>query len=117
MTDCLFCKVISGKIPAQKVYEDEHVFAFNDINPQAPTHILIVPKKHISTINDISHSDNALIGELFLAAQTIAKQKKINVEGFRTVMNCNERGGQTVFHIQGSLNLLEWFLQLNFHKF
>ena len=99
MSDCLFCKIVAGEIPADKVYEDEHVYAFRDIDPKAPVHILIIPKKHIATINDIDHSDNAIIGEMFLAAQTIAKAEGIADAGYRTVMNCNEDGGQTVFHI------------------
>ena len=99
MTDCLFCKIVAGDIPAEKVYEDEHVYAFRDIDPKAPVHVLIIPKKHISTINDIDHSDNALIGEMVLAAQQIAKAEGIADDGYRTVMNCNENGGQTVYHI------------------
>lgn len=97
--DCLFCKIISGEIPSEKVYEDEYVYAFNDISPTAPVHVLIVPKKHISTINDIQEEDSALIGKIYLAAKKIAKEKGIAEDGYRVVTNCNEMAGQTVFHI------------------
>ena len=97
--DCLFCKIISGEIPSEKVYEDEYVYAFNDISPTAPVHILIVPKKHISTINDIQEEDSALIGKIYLAAKKIAKEKGIDEDGYRVVTNCNAMAGQTVFHI------------------
>ena len=99
MTDCIFCKIVQGEIPAEKVYENEHVVAFNDLNPQAPVHILVIPKKHISTINDISQDDTALIGEMYLAAKQIAADQGLSERGYRTVMNCNEEAGQTVFHI------------------
>ena len=99
MTDCLFCKIISGDIPGDIVYQNEHVLAFNDISPQAPTHILIIPKKHISTINDIDVSDAELVGQLYLAAKAIAQQQGFAEQGYRVVMNCNEGAGQTVFHI------------------
>lgn len=99
MSDCLFCKIVAGDIPAEILYEDESVVAFKDINPQAPVHHLIIPKKHISTINDISTDDDALVGKMFLAAQAIAKQEGVAEEGYRTVMNCGESAGQTVFHI------------------
>lgn len=97
--DCLFCKIINGEIPSQKVYEDEYVYAFNDISPTAPVHVLIIPKKHISTINDIEEDDSELIGKIYLAAKKIAKEKGISEEGFRIVTNCNKNAGQTVFHI------------------
>lgn len=97
--DCLFCKIINGEIPSQKVYEDEYVYAFNDISPTAPVHILIVPKKHISTINDIEDNDAELIGRIYLAAKKIAKEKGIAEDGYRVVTNCNSMAGQTVFHI------------------
>ena len=97
--DCLFCKIINGEIPSQKVYEDEYVYAFNDISPTAPVHILIVPKKHISTINDIEDNDAELIGRIYLAAKKIAKEKGIAEDGYRVVTNCNGMAGQTVFHI------------------
>ena len=96
---CLFCKIIEKEIPSNTVYEDEHVLAFEDLTPQAPAHILIVPKKHISTLLDIQEEDNELIGRMFRAANAIAKEKGIAERGFRTVMNCNREAGQTVFHI------------------
>ncbi len=99
MTECLFCKMITGEIPTDKVYENEHVFAFRDINPQAPVHILIIPKNHISTINDLEETDRSLVGELYLAAKTIAAEQKIAEPGYRCVMNCNAQAGQSVFHI------------------
>jgi histidine triad (HIT) family protein len=99
MTDCLFCKIVSGDIPATKVFENDHAIGFRDLNPQAPTHVLVIPKKHISTINDIQEGDKALIGEMFLAAQKIAAAEGLAEPGYRTVMNCNEEAGQTVFHI------------------
>ena len=96
---CLFCKIIDKEIPSKIVYEDEHVLAFEDLSPQAPVHILIVPKKHISTTLDIKDEDNELIGRMFQAANAIAKEKGIDEKGFRTVINCNREAGQTVFHI------------------
>jgi len=99
MSECLFCNIIEGNIPADKVYEDEHVFAFRDINPVAPLHVLIIPKKHISMINDVEEADVATMGRLFLAAKQIAKDLGVADEGYRTVMNCGEAAGQTVFHV------------------
>ncbi|WP_434986271.1 histidine triad nucleotide-binding protein [Vreelandella zhaodongensis] len=97
--DCLFCKIINREIPADIVYEDEYVLAFNDINPQAPTHQLIIPKKHITTLNDITPEDLAVVGRLQYTAAQLAKQKGFAEDGYRVVMNCNEMGGQTVYHI------------------
>jgi histidine triad (HIT) family protein len=97
--DCLFCKIIKGDIPSKKVFEDDRVFAFRDINPQAPTHILIIPKKHIPTNLDLTDSDKELIGYLYLVGNTLAKEDDIDKSGFRLVMNCNEGAGQSVFHI------------------
>ncbi len=99
MTDCLFCKIIAGDIPSEKIYEDDHVFAFRDINPVAPLHALIIPKKHIAMINDLEPTDAEIVGQLFLAAKKIAKQEGYADKGYRTVMNCGEAAGQTVFHI------------------
>lgn len=96
---CLFCKIISGEIPSKKVYEDEHVFAFEDISPQAPVHILVVPRKHISTSLELQEADDELVGRMFRAANAIAEEKGIAERGFRTVINCNKEAGQTVFHI------------------
>lgn len=97
--DCIFCKIALGQIPARVVYEDDQAIAFEDINPKAPVHILVVPRKHISTILDIQPEDHALIGYLFQVASTVAKRKGIDMNGFRLVMNCNKDAGQTVFHI------------------
>jgi len=99
MNECLFCKMVSGVIPCDKVHENEYVLAFRDIDPIAPTHILIIPKKHITTLNEINKSDQDLLGELLLTAKKIAKDEEINTSGYRTVFNCNSDGGQTVFHI------------------
>lgn len=97
--NCLFCKIILGEISADIIYESSNVIAFRDINPQAPIHILIIPKKHIATINDISSKDHKIIGSLYSAAREIALNEGIDDIGYRTVMNCNEAAGQTVFHI------------------
>lgn len=99
MTDCLFCKMVSGDIQPDKVMETDDVLAFRDINPQAPTHILIIPKKHISTINDITDADTEMIGKLYQMAKVIASQEGLAEPGYRTVMNCNSDGGQAVYHI------------------
>lgn len=99
MSDCLFCKIISGDIPSDKVYEDDHVFAFRDINPVAPLHVLIIPKKHISMINDVEEGDATTMGRLFVAAKNITKELDVAEDGYRTVMNCGEAAGQTVFHV------------------
>ncbi|AOM02417.1 histidine triad nucleotide-binding protein [Cobetia marina] len=97
--DCLFCKIINREIPADIVYEDEEVLAFNDINPQAPTHVLIIPKQHIATLNDIEESQLATVGRLQYTAARLAKEYGFADDGYRVVMNCNEDGGQTVYHI------------------
>ncbi len=99
MTDCLFCKMVKGDIPPDKVYEDDEVLAFNDINPQAPTHILIIPKKHIATLNDVEESDIGLLGKLSRVAAKLANNAGFAEEGYRVVMNCNDAGGQAVYHI------------------
>ncbi|MDH5614029.1 MAG: histidine triad nucleotide-binding protein [Gammaproteobacteria bacterium] len=99
MSDCLFCKMVKGEIPPDIVYEDNDVLAFRDINPQSPTHVLVIPKRHISTINDLESGDAELVGKLYLAAKKVAEKDGIAEAGFRTVMNCNESAGQTVFHI------------------
>ena len=99
MNECLFCKMVSGVIPCDKVHENDYVLAFRDIDPKAPTHILIIPKKHITTLNEINENDQDLLGELLLTAKKIAKDEGIDTSGYRTVFNCNSDGGQTVFHI------------------
>ena len=96
---CLFCKIVTGEIPATKVYEDERLIAFNDINPQAPMHVLIVPRKHIATLNDLSVEDDGLVGEMTRRAAALAKEHGHAERGYRTVFNCNAAAGQTVFHI------------------
>lgn len=97
--DCIFCKIGKGEIPAKVVYEDESVLAFEDINPQAPVHILIIPRKHIPTLLDIEETDGVLLGHMFGVANRIAKERGIAEKGFRVVLNCNREAGQTVFHI------------------
>ena len=97
--DCLFCSIASKDIPADIVYEDETVIAFRDIHAQAPTHALVIPKKHIATINDIDSSDNQLLGHMIQTAKRIASDEGASDNGYRLVMNCNDDGGQTVYHI------------------
>ena len=99
MTDCLFCRIVNGEIPGSIVYEDESVLAFNDINPQAPTHVLVVPKRHIASLNDLAPADDQIVGELARRAAAIAKERGIAAGGYRTVFNTNRDAGQTVFHI------------------
>ncbi len=99
MIDCLFCKIVAGEIPADIIHETETTVAFRDINPQAPTHVLIIPRKHIATINDIEDEDREIIGSLYTAARDIAVAEGIADEGYRVVMNCNAGAGQTVFHV------------------
>ncbi|MCW8942375.1 MAG: histidine triad nucleotide-binding protein [Gammaproteobacteria bacterium] len=99
MSDCLFCKIRDGEIPADIIFENDDVLAFNDVNPQAPVHLLIIPKKHISTVNDVVDDDQVVMGKLFSAAKDIANQRGVNDDGYRLVVNCNEKAGQTVFHI------------------
>jgi|TARA_B100001750_G_scaffold233060_1_gene232827 histidine triad (HIT) family protein len=99
MDDCLFCKMVSREIPSNIVFENDSVLAFRDIDPKAPTHILVIPKKHIQSINELGPDDQSLAGEILLAAKTIAKAEGIETSGFRTVFNTNDDGGQTVFHI------------------
>ncbi len=99
MSDCLFCKILEGKVPAGVVYEDDNVLAFEDVNPQAPMHVLIIPRKHISTVNDLEEDDAIIIGQLYLAAKKIAVDNGVAEDGYRMVMNCNEQAGQTVFHV------------------
>ena len=98
MNDCLFCRIISGEIPSKKVYEDEHTYAFEDINPQAPTHVLVVPKKHIRGLKEANGEDSELIGRCHLTAANIARQRSIE-DGYRTVLNVGPRAGQSVFHL------------------
>lgn len=99
MQDCIFCKIVQKEIPGKVIYEDEQVLAFHDINPVAPVHVLLIPKKHIPTHFDITAEDAHLIGHLHLVASQIAKQLDLGEKGFRLVSNCKEDGGQTVFHL------------------
>jgi histidine triad (HIT) family protein len=97
--DCLFCKIGRGESPAKIVYEDDQVLAFEDINPQAPTHVLIIPRRHFSTLNDLQEGDATLLGSLITRAAQIAKDRGHAQDGYRTVFNCNGDAGQSVFHI------------------
>ena len=99
MSDCLFCKMVAGAIKPDIVYEDEDILAFRDVNPQAPVHILVIPKKHISTLNDLQEEDAYLMGKLLLTAKQVAKQENISEYGYRSLINCNAGAGQSVFHI------------------
>lgn len=99
MSDCLFCRIIEGELPSTRVYEDDQVFAFEDINPQAPVHVMVVPKKHLATLNDLEPSDEALAGRLVFVAAQIARERGIADSGYRTVFNVNRDGGQVVYHI------------------
>jgi histidine triad (HIT) family protein len=99
MTDCLFCKMVSGEIAPDKVFESDDVLAFRDINPQAPTHVLVVPKRHVATLNELDDESAGLVGKMVLAAAEVARREGFAEQGYRTIMNCNADGGQTVFHI------------------
>ena len=99
MTDCIFCKMVNGEIKPDVVYEDPEVLAFRDMSPKAPTHVLVIPKRHISTTNDLQPEDAELVGKLVLAAKKVAEIDGLDVRGYRTVLNCNIEAGQTVFHI------------------
>jgi histidine triad (HIT) family protein len=111
MKECIFCKIINNEIPSIKVYEDDKILAFKDINPIAPVHIVIIPKKHIESIEEIKDEDAPLVGHIFNTIKTIAKQEKINDSGYRIVSNCGENAGQTVPHIHFHLlggKVLNW---------
>lgn len=97
--DCLFCKIANKSLATDIIHEDEHVIAFNDINPQAPIHQLIIPKKHITTLNEMTENDVELLGKMHFAAKQLAAKHNVADTGYRTVMNCNEQGGQAVYHI------------------
>ncbi len=99
MTDCIFCKIVAGEIPSSVVYKDDAIFAFSDVHPQAPVHVLIVPRKHIADLNSASDSDGDLLGKIQLAARKIARQKKIDAAGYRLVLNCGPDAGQAVNHL------------------
>ncbi len=99
MNDCVFCKIVKGEIPSQKVYEDEEVLAFHDIQPAAPIHILVIPKKHIASLNEVEKDDQALLGKIHTVIQTIAKEQGFSDNGFRVIINCGKDGGQEVAHL------------------
>lgn len=99
MTDTIFSKIIRREIPADIVYEDDEVLAFRDLNPQAPVHVLFIPKEPLATLNDATPADAELLGKLLLAARDYARQEGFAEQGYRTVINCNEDGGQTVYHL------------------
>lgn len=99
MSSCLFCRIIAGEVPASKVFEDDDLMAFKDITPQAPVHVLIVPRRHIPTLNDLTPQDDALIGSMARRAAAIAAEHGVDASGYRTVFNCNAAAGQTVFHL------------------
>jgi histidine triad (HIT) family protein len=99
MKDCLFCKIVAKEIPAKVVLEDEETVAFEDLNPQAPTHVLIVPRRHLATLNELAPEDDAVIGRLQRVAAGLARTRGFDRQGYRTVMNCNQAAGQSVFHV------------------
>jgi len=97
--ECIFCRIVAGEIPAKKVYEDDEVVAFEDIRPQAPVHVLVIPRRHIPTVNALADDDASLVGRLVLVAKKIAAERGIAESGYRLVLNCNRDSGQEVFHI------------------
>ncbi len=99
MSDCIFCKIANGEIPSEFVYEDDEIVAFRDLSPQAPTHVLIIPRRHIETTNDLVEADDNMVGRMIRAAKIIAEQEGFAESGYRTVFNCNADAGQAVFHI------------------
>ena len=96
---CLFCRIIASELPSKKIYEDEQLVAFHDVNPQAPVHVLIVPRKHVATLNDLSPDDAPIVGAMVARAAAVAKELGIDARGYRAVFNCNREAGQSVFHI------------------
>ena len=96
---CLFCRIVAAEIPSRRVHEDDELLAFEDFKPEAPTHVLIVPKRHIPTLNDLTAADDGLVGSMIRLATRIAKDRGVDDAGYRTVFNCNSHAGQTVFHI------------------
>ena len=99
MADCIFCKIVEGSIPSKKVLETDTVLAFHDIQPAAPVHVLLIPKKHIPTMNDVTAEDAHVLGDIALAAQQVAETLGIKERGYRLINNCNEEGGQVVYHL------------------
>lgn len=99
MSDCIFCSIVAGEIPAEIVYEDDNVVAFRDLNPVAPTHVLVIPRKHVASLNDTDDGDAALMGTLLLGARSVAKKEGIDASGYRVVVNTMKNAGQVVFHV------------------
>lgn len=99
MSDCIFCKIVSGEIPAKKVFEDDELLAFDDVNPVAPVHVLVIPKQHIPTLNDVAPEHSELLGRMLSCARTLARQAGLTESGYRIVMNCMAGAGQSVFHL------------------
>ena len=99
MADCLFCRIATGQIPASIVYQDDRLMAFQDLNPQAPLHVLIIPRRHIATLNDLTEGNDSLVGEMIRRAAAIAQERGYADRGYRTVFNCNREAGQSVFHV------------------
>jgi histidine triad (HIT) family protein len=97
--DCLFCRIVARQLPSDVVYEDGDVLAFNDVNPQAPTHVLIIPKQHVATVNDVADGDASVFSELVLRARAIARERGVAEPGYRLLFNCNAAGGQTIYHL------------------
>ena len=105
MSDCIFCRIATGEIPATTLYDDGEILAFRDINPEAPVHVLLIPRRHIATLNDLAAADATLIGRLYLAGKQVAAELGVAESGYRTVINCNRDAGQIVFHIHMHLLL------------
>lgn len=99
MEDCLFCKIVKGEIPSTKVYEDDEILAFEDINPAAPIHILLIPKKHITSLAHLQKEDEALVGKIYTVMNKIAEEKGFKEDGYRVIVNCGKNGGQEVMHL------------------
>ncbi len=99
MADCLFCRIATGQIPASIVYQDDRLMAFRDLNPQAPLHVLIIPRRHIATLNDLTAEEDSLVGEMIRRAAAIAQEQGHADKGYRTIFNCNREAGQSVFHV------------------
>lgn len=97
--DCIFCKIVAGTVPAKIIYQDEQIIAFDDLFPKAPIHKLIIPRKHITTINDLTNEDASLVGQMVLIAKKLAAEYGISESGYRVLMNCNSDGGQAVYHL------------------
>ena len=98
-SDCLFCRIIAGEAPARIVYQDERLVAIEDLHPQAPMHVLVIPRRHVATLNDLTPSEDALVGEMIRRAAAIAGERGVADTGYRTIFNCNRGAGQTVFHV------------------